>query len=198
MPSQAPPAATLPTSLRHQLLIAMPQLDDPNFHHSVTYLFEHNADGAMGVIINRPIDATMAELLEQLDIETGVVDLSTHQVLYGGPVQANRGFVLHRSQPELRRWDHCVQFDSGITLATSKDILEAIAAGTGPAGSLVALGYAGWGPGQLEQELVENAWLAVPLDPAILFDLPIEQRWNAAARQIGVDIALISQQTGHA
>ncbi|MFZ5756448.1 MAG: YqgE/AlgH family protein [Pseudomonadota bacterium] len=186
------------SSLRHQLLIAMPQLDDPHFHHSVTYIFEHNTDGAMGIIVNRPIDAAMSELFEQLDINTVAGDLSAHRLLYGGPVQANRGFVLHRTDPQLPRWNHCVQFDTGITLATSRDVLEAIAGGTGPAGSIVALGYAGWGPGQLEHELGENAWLAAPVDPAILFDLPLEQRWSAAARSIGVDLGLISHQAGHA
>lgn len=186
------------TSLRHQLLIAMPQLDDPNFHQTVTWIFEHNAEGAMGVIVNRPMDVTMGELLEQLDIDGSSRDLSAHQVVYGGPVQATRGFVLHRTDPALPRWKHCAQFDGGITLSTSKDILEAIAAGTGPQRSLVALGYAGWSAGQLEDELRDNAWLAAPLDPAILFDLPFAQRWSAAARSIGVDLALISQQPGHA
>ena len=191
------PAAPV-TSLRHQLLIAMPQLDDPNFHQTVTWLFEHNADGAMGVIINRPIDVTMDELLDQLDLGPAQGDLSRHHVLYGGPVQATRGFVLHRTSESMPRWDHCVQFPAGFTLATSRDVLQAIAAGTGPGETLVALGFAGWSPGQLERELAENAWLAAPADLDILFDLPFEQRWSAAARRIGVDISLISHETGHA
>lgn len=191
-----PPAGD--ASLRHQLLIAMPQLDDPRFHHSVTWIFEHNAEGAMGVIVNRPLDASMGDLLTELEIDFAGRDLSAHRVLYGGPVQATRGFVLHRTDPGLPRWNHCAQFDSGITLATSRDILEAIAAGNGPPESLIALGYAGWAPGQLEQEMIANSWLAAPLDLAILFDLPFEQRWHAAARRIGVDISLISQQAGHA
>lgn len=186
------------TSLRHQLLIAMPQLDDPNFHQTVTWIFEHNADGAMGVIINRPMGMSMNELLMQLDIDCAGRDLSAHQVVYGGPVQANRGFVLHRTDPSLPRWRQCAQFGNGVTLATSKDILEAIASGTGPRASLIALGYAGWSAGQLDDEVRDNAWLAAPLDAAILFDLPFEQRWAAAARSIGVDLALISQQAGHA
>lgn len=186
------------SSLRHQLLIAMPQLDDPNFHQTVTWIFEHNADGAMGVIINRPMNLRMTELLAQLDIECGERDLSAHPVVYGGPLQAHRGFVLHRTDPALPQWKHCTRLGDGITLSTSKDILKAIAAGAGPRASLVALGYAGWGAGQLEDELRDNAWLAAPLDAAILFDLPFGQRRAAAARSIGVDLALISQQVGHA
>lgn len=187
------------TSLRHHLLVAMPQLDDPNFRQTVTYLFEHNPDGAMGVIINRPIDVTMPELLGQLDIEPGAdTDFSRHQVAQGGPVQATRGFVLHRASESLPHWNHSVTFPSGLTLATSRDVLEAIARGTGPQASLVALGYAGWGAGQLEQEMAENAWLAAPADLGILFDVPAEQRWDAAARRIGVDLGLISQVAGHA
>ncbi len=186
------------TSLRHRLLIAMPQLDDPHFHQTVTWIFEHDAGGAMGVIVNRPMDATLHELLAQLGIDAGGRDLSAHRVVYGGPVQAARGIVLHRTDPALPRWDHALHFEGGISIATSRDILAAIAAGEGPPASLIALGHAGWGPGQIEQELADNAWLAAPLDPAILFDLPFEQRWAAAARSIGVDLGLISQQAGHA
>lgn len=194
-----PGSAASPTSLRHQLLVAMPQLDDPHFHQTVTWLFEHGEDGAMGVIVNRPIDVTMQELLDQLEIAPAPgVDLSAHAVAYGGPVQATRGFVIHRTDASLPRWKHCVQFENGVTLATSRDILEAIAAGTGPARSIVALGYAGWGAGQLEQEIAQNSWLAAPADLDILFDLPFAARWSAAARRIGVDISLISPEAGHA
>lgn len=188
-----------PTSLRHQLLVAMPQLDDPHFHQTVTWLFEHGPEGAMGVIINRPMNVTISELLEQLDITVAPgVNLSRHEVLYGGPVHANRGFVLHRTDPALPSWKHSAQFDNGVTLATSRDVLEAIAAGTGPARSIITLGHAGWGAGQLERELAENSWLAAPADLELLFELPFEARWAAAARRIGVDIALISTQAGHA
>lgn len=186
------------TWLRHQLLIAMPQLGDPNFAQTVTWLFEHNEDGAMGVIINRPADITLTELLEQLDIDAAQSDTSRHHVLYGGPVHANRGFVLHRSSDALPRWNHGVQFSNGVTLATSRDVLDAIAAGTGPAASIITLGYAGWSAGQLEQEIAENAWLAAPADLDILFEVPFEQRWSAAAKRIGVDLSLISQGAGHA
>lgn len=187
------------TFLRHQLLIAMPQLGDPNFHQTVTWLFEHNEDGAMGVIINRPTDIGIEDLLEQLEIDGPMAgDPSRHHVLYGGPVQANRGFVLHRSSDALPRWNHGVQFSNGITLATSRDVLEAIAHGSGPASSIITLGYAGWDAGQLEQEIADNAWLAAPADLDIVFDMPFEERWSAAARRIGVDLSLISHGAGHA
>lgn len=185
------------TSLRHQLLIAMPQLGDPRFAHSVTYLFEHNADGAMGVIVNKPLDLDLGELLQSLDIEP-TVSLDSHQLMYGGPVQAQRGFVLHRSDPALPAWNHSVTFASGLTLATSRDILEAIARGEGPARTMVLLGYAGWGAGQLEQEIADNSWLVAPPDIDLLFDTPAEARWLAAAKRIGVDLALISPEAGHA
>lgn len=185
-------------SLRHQLLVAMPRLDDPRFAHSVTYLFEHNAEGAMGVIINRPLEATLGDLYAQLDIAADARADTARPLLYGGPVQPSRGFVMYRSDAALPAWRHGIDFAGGVSLATSRDILEAMAAGNGPPGALVALGYAGWGPGQLEQEMADNAWLAAPADPDLLFDLPWEQRWQAAARRIGVDIALISPEAGHA
>lgn len=184
------------TSLRHQLLIAMPQLGDPHFHQSVTYLFEHGPDGAMGIIINRPLEATMHDLLGELGITSGA-DLSAHHVLYGGPVQGARGFVLHRSSDALPRWNHSATFPSGITLATSRDVLQAIADGKGPATSLVTLGYAGWGAGQLDREIAENSWLAAPADLDLVFEVPFAQRWSEAARRIGVDLSLISQEAGH-
>lgn len=193
---------SFPTSLRHQLLIAMPQLADPNFAQTVTWLFEHDEGGAMGVVINRPIeDVPMEELLAQLDVpvsDAARAGLMYHRVCYGGPVHANRGFVIFPSDPSLPRWSHGVDFGNGVSLATSRDVLEAIASGHGPAQSLVALGYAGWSPGQLEREIGENAWLAAPADLDILFAMPFEQRWSAAARRIGVDLSLISQVSGHA
>lgn len=185
-------------SLRHQLLVAMPQLGDPRFHQSVTYLFEHNADGAMGIIINRPLDLSMRELLEQIDIAPQQEDFSRFPVLYGGPVQESRGFVLHRTSERLPQWKHGTSFPSGITLATSRDVLEAIAEGSGPASALVALGYAGWGAGQLDREMAENSWIAAPADLDLLFDEPFASRWHAAARRIGVDLSLISAGAGHA
>lgn len=184
-------------SLRHHLLIAMPQLGDPRFQHTVTCLFEHNADGAMGVIINRPLDLPPAELLEQIGITARVLLPDCH-VVYGGPVHETRGFVLHRTDSRLPRWKHAVDFPTGITLATSRDALEAIADGSGPAEALIALGHAGWGPGQLEEEMADNSWLSTPVDADILFDLPFAARWQAAARRIGVDLSLISPDAGHA
>ena len=176
----------------------MPQLGDPRFHQSVTYLFEHNADGAMGVIINKPLDLPVGELFAQLDIDAAREAYPGVSVLYGGPVQETRGFVLHRTADGCPPWKHGIAFPSGITLATSRDVLEAIAAGTGPARALVALGYAGWSAGQLEREMAENSWIPVPADPGILFDLPFEERWHAAARRLGIDLSLISPEAGHA
>lgn len=185
-------------SLRHQLLIAMPRLGDPRFHQSVTYLFEHDEGGAMGVIINRHLGLPISELFSQLGIIPTVDGLSGFDIVYGGPVQESRGFVLHRTHPHLPSWQHSVDFPCDVTLTTSRDVLEAIATGRGPASALIALGYAGWGPGQLEEELADNSWLLAPADPDILFDLPFESRWQAAAGRIGVNLSLISPDAGHA
>lgn len=185
-------------SLRHQLLIAMPRLGDPRFNQSVTYLFEHNEEGAMGVIINRPLDLPITELFSQVGIVTTVGGFPGMDIVYGGPVQESRGFVLHRTDPQLPAWQHSVDFPGGATLTTSRDVLEAIAAGRGPTSALIALGYAGWGPGQLEEELADNSWLLAPADSDILFDLPFESRWRAAAGRIGVNLSLISPDAGHA
>ena len=190
------------TLLRHQLLIAMPQLSDPHFTQTVTWLFEHDARGAMGLIVNRPIEKlSVPMLMEELGIpvaEEAVAGFSRHRVCYGGPVQTNRGFVIFPTDPSLPRWEHAVDFENGVTLVTSRDVMEAIAAGRGPQASLITLGHAGWGAGQLEREIGENAWLAAPADLDILFELPPADRWRAAAKRIGVDLSLISQVSGHA
>lgn len=178
-----------------QFLIAMPSLDDPNFSHTVTYICEHNADGAMGIVINRPLDLQLEEMLVHLEIEVTDHRGTDTPVMLGGPVQQERGFVLHRLP---RRWDATHPVSDRIGLTTSSDILAAIAHGEGPDGALISLGYAGWGGGQLEQELAENAWLNAPADPEILFDLPFEQRWAAAGALVGIDLATLSPEVGHA
>lgn len=183
------------TCLTDQFLIAMPSLEDPNFAHTVTYICEHNADGAMGIIINRPLELSLGEMLDRLDIEITDRAATMAPILLGGPVQQERGFVLHRL-PQSWESTHPVSSDLGIT--TSSDILDAIAHGVGPADALITLGYAGWGGGQLEQELADNAWLSTPADPHILFDLPFDERWAAAARLMGVDFATLSPDIGHA
>ncbi len=182
-------------SLKNQLLIAMPNLADPNFFHTVTYICDHGDSGAMGIVINRPTEIKVSEVLEQMQIDVTTEETVQEAVFLGGPVEEQRGFVLHTG---ARRWDSTLRVADDVSVTTSRDILEAMANGEGPAQSLIALGYAGWGAGQLEQEMLENAWLTVPADKAILFDLPPTQRWEAAAKLLGVDLSLLSGDTGHA
>ena len=182
------------TSLRDQFLIAMPALSDPNFDHSVTYICEHNEEGAMGIVINRLMSLTMAEVLAQMGIEPSNRFNTQLHVHEGGPVQPEHGFVLHTP---VGAWESSLQVGDGIALTTSRDIVSAIAHGEGPRHYLIALGYAGWGPGQLERELADNAWLSSPASSQILFDLPIEERWGAAAALLGVDLSLLSSDIGH-
>tara|TARA_R110002073_G_scaffold68403_1_gene169964 strand:- start:80411 stop:81010 length:600 start_codon:yes stop_codon:yes gene_type:complete len=182
-------------SLKHHFLIAMPQLEDPNFEHTLTYILEHNEEGAMGLTLNRPVDISFDDVLDDLGIDAETLLSRQHQVVAGGPVQTDAGFILHPAQEVP--FSSSVPLQSGIWLTTSRDILEAIARGEGPAHSLMALGYAGWGAGQLEQEMAENIWLTVPASAEIIFDVPFAQRWQAAAKTIGVDIHLLSGQAGH-
>ncbi len=182
-------------SLNNQLLIAMPGLDDANFHHTVTYLCQHGEEGAMGIVINRPSGLRLNDILDQLDIKSSTDACGEQPIYIGGPVQNDRGFVLHTAGSV---WDSTLQITSSISITTSKDILDAIAHGRGPEKSLIALGYAGWGEGQLEAEISSNAWLNGPAPENILFDLPAEARWEAAARAIGVDLNLLSGDAGHA
>ncbi|MDG2155684.1 MAG: YqgE/AlgH family protein [Gammaproteobacteria bacterium] len=186
-------------NLRGHLLIAMPGLDDPNFDHTVTYLLEHNSEGAFGLIINRPIELDMGDILEQLKITSSDPQLNAQPVMSGGPVQPERGFLLHPTEPsELPKWDSTARFDDGISVTTSPDILTALANGNGPGDMLFVLGYAGWEAGQLETEIVSNAWLSVEATPQILFEVPLPDRWAASARLLGVDPAAISPEAGHA
>ncbi|CBL47271.1 Protein of unknown function DUF179 [gamma proteobacterium HdN1] len=180
---------------KNHFLIAMPTLEDPNFSQTITYICEHSAEGAMGIVVNRPSDLTVAQVFNHLEIPM-IDDRFTQQmVLHGGPVQVERGFVLHR---DSGNWDSTVEIQDGIYLSTSKEILAAMAQGHGPEKALIALGYAGWGAGQLDDEMANNAWLSVPASDSILFDVPYEQRWHAAAKLLGVDISLLSTQAGHA
>jgi putative transcriptional regulator len=183
------------TSLTNHFLIAMPALADPNFYHTVTYICAHNEDGAMGIIINRPLGLSLGEVLQQMEISSGSAHIERIPIYQGGPVQADRGFVLH--QP-LKKWDSCIEIAGDMGIATSRDILHAIAHGEGPEQVLIALGYAGWAPGQLEKEILENAWLNAPADTSIIFNTPIEQRWHAAAGLMGIDLETLSIDVGHA
>lgn len=183
------------TTLTNQFLIAMPGLADPNFHRTVTYICAHNEDGAMGIIINRPLGLLLDEVLEQMDIKASDELIGRAPVFQGGPVQADRGFVLH--QP-IQQWDYSIQVCDEFGIATSRDILMAIASGKGPEQTLVALGYAGWAAGQLEHEIRDNVWLNAPVDSRIIFQTPIEQRWEAAAALAGIDLERLDSNAGHA
>lgn len=182
-------------NLTNHFLIAMPSLQDPNFYHTVTYICEHNDQGAMGIVINRPLEIQLGEVFEQMEIEISYPASRQIPIFLGGPVQGDRGFVLH--QPATA-WNSTLEVTDQIGVTTSRDILEAIADARGPRNSLIALGYAGWGAGQLESEMAANAWLNGPADPGLIFETPVEQRWQAAAGLLGVDLNLLSIETGHA
>ncbi len=185
-----------PTYLTNQFLIAMPSLADPNFSRTVTYVCSHDDSGALGIIINRPLELTLGELLEHIQLALPrAPTLRDRAVFSGGPVQPQQGFVLHSP---LGAWDSTLQVSAELGLTTSSDILQALEEDAAPERLLVALGYAGWGPGQLEQEMVDNAWLSGPADPEILFDTPVAERWSAAAALLGVDLRLLTGDAGHA
>lgn len=181
--------------LTNHFLIAMPGLMDSNFRRTVTYICEHNEGGAMGIVLNRPTELQLEDILEQLEIETRDPEQGARTIYVGGPVQTERGFVLHADDSD---WDSTLHVAPGISVTTSRDILEAMARGAGPKSALVALGYAGWEGGQLEEELASNAWLSGPADKQIIFDLPADQRLQAAASLLGVDLNLIPGDAGHA
>lgn len=181
--------------LNSHFLIAMPGLGDPNFQRSVTFICRHDAEGALGIVINRPLDLTVETVLEQLSLTCTDKKQGARQVLEGGPVQRELGFVIHDGPVE---YEASLEISPELRLTTSRDILGAIAAGTGPEKTLLALGYAGWDAGQLDRELADNAWLSVPGENDILFDTPYEQRWSAAARLLGVDIEQLNLPAGHA
>jgi putative transcriptional regulator len=182
------------TYLTNQFIIAMPNLADPNFSHTVAFLCQHNEDGALGIVINRPTDMKLGEIFKQMDIAVTAPATAETPVFAGGPVQQERGFVVHTSGGD---WNATMAVSETISLTTSRDVLEAIAAGKGPEQYLIALGYAGWGAGQLEKEIMDNSWLNTPCGKQILFDTPVNLRWSAAADQIGIDISLLTAPAGH-
>ena len=189
-----------PDTLANQLLIALPALADPHFARSVAIICQHDADGAMGVVINRPSEYTLGEVFQQMGIDCDNAALCAQPVLAGGPVHPERGFVLHdrTQQGGMGEWDSSLAISDELAVTTSRDILEAMARGNGPKHATVALGCAGWGAGQLENELIENSWLTAPVAPDVLYALPLEARWQAAAGLIGVDMARIADYAGHA
>jgi putative transcriptional regulator len=184
-----------PTPLANRLLIALPALADPQFARSVALVCQHDEEGAMGVLVNRPSEYTLGDVFQQMGIDSEDESLRGQIVLSGGPVHPERGFVLHDGGDG---WDSTLAVSDRLYVTTSRDILEAMASGAGPAHAVVALGCAGWGAGQLEQELTEDSWLTVPVDAQLLFDIPLDARWQAAAGSIGVDLTQIADYSGHA
>ena len=182
-------------TLANQLLIAMPGMADPNFNSTVTLICEHNDDGALGIVINRPLTLKLGGLFEQLELEDPDPDAADFPVLMGGPVGPERGFVLHDC---AHSYENSLAVSSEICLTLSRDVIDAMANGDGPEKTLVALGYAGWEAGQLENEMLANSWLNVPATTDIVFDMPFTDRWTAAARAIGIDLSRMSPDAGHA
>lgn len=182
-------------SLTNHFLIAMPALMDPNFYRSVTYIFEHNMDGAMGIVVNHPLDIELGEVFSQMNLASGDPDIVKRTVYLGGPVQTERGFVLHRP---LGNWESTLSITAEIGITTSRDIVTAVANGDGPGQCFIALGYAGWGAGQLEQEISNNSWLSGPANLDVVFNTPVQTRWESAAALLGVDINTLSTEIGHA
>lgn len=182
-------------NLRNHLLIAMPSMGDPNFEHTVSLICQHDEFGAFGVTINRPLDMTVGELFEQLDIVIDDPYIAGQYALSGGPVQAEQGFVLHNGG---RNWDSTLRISEDLALTSSRDILQDIAHDRGPSHFLLLLGCAGWSPGQLEHEIKENAWLTCASSAPILFEMPYQERWLGAARTLGIDLNLLGVMAGHA
>lgn len=183
------------SNLTGHFLLAMPTLREGIFSHSITYICEHSVNGAMGIVINHPLELSVTEIFEHLQIKTKA-NSSQDAVMAGGPVQIDHGFVLHRNCDI--EWESSLKVTDEVTLTTSRDILRSIAEGSGPTDHLIALGYAGWSAGQLEEELGQNSWLTLPGDNEIIFSTPYQQRHSAAAAILGVDMNLISSQAGHA
>ncbi|MFO1321910.1 MAG: YqgE/AlgH family protein [Burkholderiales bacterium] len=173
----------------------MPNMVDPNFAHTLTYICEHNDQGALGVVVNRPLEMTLKALFSEVDLELADGRLHGQPVYFGGPVQTDRGFVLHRP---LGQWKSSLPVADDVGLTTSRDILEAVAAGDGPERLIVSLGYAGWAAGQLEDEIGQNAWLTVAARPDVMFDLAPEARLQAALELLGINPAFLSEEAGHA
>ncbi|MEE9344239.1 MAG: YqgE/AlgH family protein [Methylococcales bacterium] len=189
------PTKNQTSSLAYQFLIAMPGLHGSGFSGSITYLCQHTEEGAFGVVINRRSNILLGEVMQQMSIKDVNDEIINLPVFDGGPVEPERGFILHQPFGE---WDSTLKMTDSISLTTSRDILEAIAIKQGPQQFLIALGYAGWGAKQLEQEIIDNAWLNVPGDSSILFETPVEQRSKVAAANLGVDLSILTTQVGHA
>jgi putative transcriptional regulator len=185
--------------LTNQFLIAMPGMADETFSGAVVYLCEHNEKGALGLVINKPIDIKLRNLFEKVELSLGRDGLGDEPVYFGGPVQTERGFVLHHKRGDgALPYNSTLSIPGGLEMTTSKDVLEAMAEGGGPRQVLVTLGYSGWQAGQLEDEIGRNGWLTVDADPKVIFDTPIEQRYDRAVGLLGIDPRMLSQEAGHA
>lgn len=197
-------ADSAPMNLTHHFLIAMPGMEDKTFNRSVVYLCEHSERGALGLVINKPSDINLKVLFEKIELHLSRPELGEAPVFQGGPVQTERGFVLHEpvftqaEKPEESVYASTMTIPGGLEMTTSKDVLEALATGAGPRKVLVSLGYSAWGEGQLESELAENSWLTVGADPAVIFDTPVEQRYDRALLLLGLEAWKLSPDAGHA
>ena len=191
--------------LTNQFLIAMPGMTDDNFAGSVIYLCEHTERGALGLVINKPSDIKLGKLFEKVELLLDRTELAEQPVYLGGPVQTERGFVLHESgdddaaniDADGARYNSSLRIPGGMAMTTSKDVLEALASGAGPKRVLVTLGYAGWGAGQLEDEIARNGWITVGAKPELIFETPIEQRYDRALGLLGIDARMLSSEAGH-
>ena len=196
------PADETTINLTHHFLIAMPGLHDEEFARSVVYLCEHTEKGALGLVINKPIDIKLKNLFEKVELSLEREDLADAPVYFGGPVQTERGFVLHErlggESGEGGHYSSSLQIEGGLEMTTSKDVLEALSHGAGPKKILVTLGYSGWGAGQLEDEMSRNGWINVGAERDIIFDTPVEQRYEKALSLLGIDARMLSQEAGHA
>jgi putative transcriptional regulator len=189
------PSGTI--NLTNQFLIAMPGMVDDMFAGSVVYLCEHSERGALGLVINKPIDIKLKNLFEKVELDLEHQELAEQPVFFGGPVQTERGFVLHEQTGDMEPFSSTMSVPGGLSMTTSRDVLEALAGGGGPKKVLITLGCSGWSAGQLEEELGRNGWLTVNADPAIIFDTPVEQRYDRACSLLGFDPGMLSQEAGH-
>jgi putative transcriptional regulator len=190
--------ASFNLNLTNHFLIAMPALQDGLFSKSVVYICEHNARGALGLVINKPTDFTLSDLLQKVDISVQLPEQSKGLVVHGGPVHTERGFILHDTAPDRAPYNSTVQISGGLEMTTSKDVLHALAQGTGPHRHLAALGYAAWSEGQLEGEIANNSWLTVAAQHHLIFDTPMAQRYDKAMALLGLQAWMISSEVGHA
>ncbi|WP_290868191.1 YqgE/AlgH family protein [Aquabacterium sp.] len=194
-----PATASTPINLTNQFLIAMPGMGDGHFAGTVVYMCEHNDKGALGLVINRPTDINLQNLFEKVDLSLERDDLATRPVYFGGPVQTERGFVLHESLgDDGGHYSSTMKIPGGLEMTTSRDVLEALSNGAGPRKVFITLGYSGWSAGQLEEELARNGWLTVDASPEIIFETPIEQRYDKALSLLGVDRNFLMGEAGHA